>query len=58
MLWMLKDKSFYQKVIAIMRERKIYNGNIWGYGFLHNDEEAVRDYMHRNSQVQNANGKE
>ena len=52
MLWMLKDKDFYEKVMAIMRERKIYSERIWGYGFLHNDEAAVKDFMYRSSHLQ------
>lgn len=41
-LWMLKDKSFYDKVIKILRERKFYHQNVWSFGYHHNDIVTIR----------------
>eukprot|EP00330_Aristerostoma_sp_ATCC50986_P000572 CAMPEP_0114597526 /NCGR_PEP_ID=MMETSP0125-20121206/19815_1 /TAXON_ID=485358 ORGANISM="Aristerostoma sp., Strain ATCC 50986" /NCGR_SAMPLE_ID=MMETSP0125 /ASSEMBLY_ACC=CAM_ASM_000245 /LENGTH=310 /DNA_ID=CAMNT_0001802183 /DNA_START=3781 /DNA_END=4712 /DNA_ORIENTATION=+ len=43
--WLLKEKSFYDKLIAILRDRKKFDSITWGYGFLHNDEQAIKEYL-------------
>ena len=46
MLWMLRDKAFFKKVIAVLRERLIYDDQVWSYGFFHKDDElACREYI-------------
>lgn len=47
-LWMLKDKEFYQNVIDILRERKMFEPNIWNYAFYHWDYQAISEIVSRN----------
>ena len=44
-LWMLKDKDFYQSVITLMRKRNYFNPQIWSFSLYHkdyhNDQKAI-----------------
>ena len=43
---MLRDKVFFKKAIEILRERMIYEEQVWGYSFHHKDDElACREYL-------------
>lgn len=35
LLFLLEDKEFFLKVIAILRKRKIFNVGVWKYAFYH-----------------------
>jgi len=54
--WLLKNKDIYTQIIQILRERKIYDHNTWGYSFLHSDFQGIKEYLNSNkhsfSQVQ------
>ena len=51
MLWMLKDRSFFAKVLDTLRERLIFSEEVWAYSFHHRDDErACREYL-MNSQA-------
>jgi hypothetical protein len=45
MYWMLKDKQFFTEVVQILRERHIYDSNVWGYSFKHYDIEAIKEHI-------------
>jgi len=46
MLWMLRDKPFFKKVIEVLRNRLIYDDMVWSYSFYHKDDESVcREYL-------------
>jgi hypothetical protein len=46
MLWMLKDKQFWQEVLQILRARLIYNAEVWSFSLLHKtDEAAIQEYL-------------
>lgn len=46
MLWMLRDKVFFKKVLEILRERMIFDEQVWQYSFFHKDEElACKEYL-------------
>ena len=48
LLWMMKDKAFFKKVLEILRERYIFNSEIWSFAFYHKDDElAVKEYLAR-----------
>jgi len=34
---MLKDKDFFDAVISILRERNIFEPNVWRYAFYHKE---------------------
>ena len=44
-LWLAKDKEFFNKLIGILRNRGIFNSIFWGYGFMHYDIEAIKEYL-------------
>ena len=41
-LWMLKDKKTFSEIIELMRDRGYYTNEIWQYGFLHEDVQAIQ----------------
>lgn len=43
-LWMLKDKNFFQQAIKIFRTRKYYEPEFWVFGYLHQDMETIAEY--------------
>ena len=46
MLWMLRDKAYFKKVIEVLRERLIWDQQVWAYSFFHRDDEvACREYL-------------
>lgn len=45
LLWMLKNKDFWNEVISIFRSRTIYDEKIWSFAFIHNDKDAVTDIL-------------
>lgn len=45
-LYLLKDKDFYCKVIALLRERLIYDSSVWSYSLYHkDDEQTLREFL-------------
>ena len=45
-LWLLKDKEFFDKTIEILRGRKIFNMSVWSYAFYHKSStEVLREYL-------------
>jgi hypothetical protein len=47
-LWLLKDKSTFQRIIKILQHRMIYNNDVWSYGFCHNNRAVIKEYLKRN----------
>jgi hypothetical protein len=43
--WRLKDRAFYDKLIALLRSRKHYQETVFSYSLLHNDLTSLRDYL-------------
>ena len=35
--WRMQDKSFFEKIIAILSARHVYNNTLWSYGVKHDD---------------------
>jgi hypothetical protein len=47
MLYLLKDKEFFQKAILILTKRKQFDMKVWSYAFFHSDStELMRQYLH------------
>jgi hypothetical protein len=44
-LWKLKDREFFNKVIAILKERQLYDNAVWSFSFFHNDFELIQEYL-------------
>lgn len=43
-LWMLKDKEFFLKVVEVLRSRKYYLSEIWIFGYYHNDLATISEF--------------
>ena len=43
---MLKDKPFYLEVIALLREKRFFDNEIWNFAILHKDIQAIRELAH------------
>ena len=43
--WLLNNEKVWRDVIAIYRERGVFNDLIWGFGFKFNDMETVKECM-------------
>ncbi|CAI2378280.1 unnamed protein product [Moneuplotes crassus] len=44
-LWKMKDKDFFIKTTDILRERKIYEREIWGYSAYHKDHKTFSELV-------------
>jgi hypothetical protein len=43
-LWMLKEKEFYLKVVEVLKNRKYFIPQVWMFGYLHGDVSAIAEY--------------
>jgi hypothetical protein len=41
----VKDHEFFSELLAVLRDRRVYNHTLWAYGLLHNDTVAIREYL-------------
>ena len=44
-MWALRDKSFFKRVIKVLRDRFLFDDQVWSYGFYHLDEEVCTEYL-------------
>ena len=43
--WLFNNEKIWRDVIAIYRERGVYNHSLWGFGYKFNDLETVKENM-------------
>ena len=43
--WLLKDKEFYLKVIAILKDRFIFDEKVWSFSIYHCDLDNFKDLL-------------
>lgn len=43
--WRCKEKPAYEKILALLRERRAYAPSIWAYAFAHRDEPAMGEFL-------------
>ena len=43
--WRLKDRAFYDALLALLRRRHLYQESLWSYGLYHRDPQAIREYL-------------
>ena len=43
--WMLKDKDFYNKLMAILKKKYIFDSNIWEYSSENGDINSLQEYL-------------
>ena len=46
--WMLKDKDFYNKLMAILKKKYIFDSNIWEYSSENEDINSLQEYLLNN----------
>lgn len=44
-LWLLKRKDFYEKVIEILRDRLFFNEDVWKFSVYHGDLRTAKEYL-------------
>ena len=44
--WMLKDKDFYKQLIDILKDKYIFDADIWEYSTNNEDIESLQEYIH------------
>jgi hypothetical protein len=45
--WRMKEKVFFEKVLALLQERHVYHDTLWSYGILHDVIGAAREFLKR-----------
>jgi len=43
--WRMRDADFFERVIAYLRGRHVYEPVLWSYGLQHRDEGIAREYL-------------
>jgi len=43
--WLLKDKEFYESVIATLKERAIFDKTVWSFCIYHSDLETLKELL-------------
>ena len=46
-LWLMEDKDFWTKSLKILRERKVYDKNVWRLSMHHKDPVTLREFILR-----------
>jgi hypothetical protein len=49
-LWMLKDKDFFNEATKILRRRNFYDNNVWSFSIYHKDSQCILEYIEANKQ--------
>lgn len=45
LLWRMKDKTFYQQVIDLLKNRAFFAPELWSYAVYHNDTESLKTFL-------------
>jgi len=53
--WMLKDKDFYNKLIAILKNKYLFNENIWEYSSENGDIDSLQEFILNNNNKEKLN---
>ena len=44
--WMLKEKDFYSQLINILKEKYLYDDDIWQFSIENDDIDSLKEYIH------------
>lgn len=44
----MKDRGFFNEVIKVLRNRYVFNSTLWSYSLMHNDIDAINEYLEAN----------
>jgi DNA-binding transcriptional MerR regulator len=42
---LLNERNFFDKAIAILREREVYSQDAWWFGLVHKDELTIKELL-------------
>ncbi len=49
----MRDKAFFQRVVALLGQRHAFDPTLWSYGVMHNEVAAIREFLqHQEAFVQ------
>lgn len=49
----MRDKAFFQRVVALLEQRHAFDATLWSYGVMHNEVAAIREFLqHQDGFVQ------
>lgn len=43
--WRMKDKTYYDRVIEVLKKRFVYNHTLWSYSIMHHDVPQLREFL-------------
>ena len=43
--WRMRDEAFYEKCIALLRKRHVWNNTLWAYSVHHDDVPNIREFL-------------
>uniref|UniRef100_A0A6B2KWL3 Uncharacterized protein n=1 Tax=Arcella intermedia TaxID=1963864 RepID=A0A6B2KWL3_9EUKA len=49
MAWRMKKRDVFNKIIALLKKRFIYDSVLWSYGLYHNDTDVIFQYLQSTS---------
>ena len=49
--WRMRDRAFFEKVVALLKSRHTYNPTLWSYGLVHNAPEVAKEYLEHADQL-------
>ncbi|BBM86518.1 hypothetical protein [Candidatus Uabimicrobium amorphum] len=49
MAFRMRDKSFFDRAIAVLQHRRVYNGVLWSYGLHHKNEAVIKEFLPNSS---------
>ncbi len=50
-LWRLKDRAFYDQVMAILNDRLHFHAEVFSFAFYHRDQANIRRYLENSSTI-------
>jgi len=43
--WRMRNKAFFNRTLALLQGRKVYNQTLWSYSLHHNVQDRIREYL-------------
>jgi hypothetical protein len=49
--WRMRDAAVWRRTVDVLRERLVFDEELWSFALLHRDERGVREYLGRRAEV-------
>ncbi len=43
--WRMRNKGFFNKIMSLLEDRKVYNGTLWSYSLYNNVQDRIAEYL-------------